>query len=494
MSAWRDSRHSVVDGIGADVPTSRFLSQADCQTLLTRLAGFAIGGGTTQLKVQSSWTGNLRWARNQCSSSGDVRNNQLEIIREIRGASGGARINQLDIALLRAAIQRSERGLQLVNERAETDMDTPFLEPFLHPQIWFDATFNQNDNTRAEIVQALVQPAAKAGVLAAGYIEVSATGRAEMTAGAAQSTLIQDWYYPYTLAQCSMTVRDPQGSGSGWAGVSWNDWSRIDGTQLCAVALEKCLRSRNPVRLEPGRYTTILEPQAVFDLTKIIFERCMSRQWAEGTRRLREDTYIPSGEVISPFAAGHETSLIGHPVIDTRLTVTMDPMDPDLGFPPFFNGVVFHPVTWIKDGVLQELSYSREYAVKQLGKDTGGYPNLGAFKMTGRGTPTSIEEMIATTRRGLLVTRFWGIPDDPLDFRSVLLYGYTRDGLWLIENGKISKPVKNFRFTESPLFVLNNVEQIGAPQRVFNPDAYRPAVVPALKVRDFSFTSLSDAI
>jgi predicted Zn-dependent protease len=106
------------------------------------------------------------------------------------------------------------------------------------------------------------------------------------------------------------------------------------------------------------------------------------------------------------------------------------------------------------------------------------------------GGTTTMDEMIATTKRGLLVTRFSNM--DTVDFGSALYSGYTRDGLWLIENGKISKPVKNFRFTESPFFVFNQVEQVGEPVRVFRPHA--PAIVPPIKVRDFSFTSLADAV
>jgi predicted Zn-dependent protease len=98
--------------------------------------------------------------------------------------------------------------------------------------------------------------------------------------------------------------------------------------------------------------------------------------------------------------------------------------------------------------------------------------------------------MIAGTTRGLLVTRLNNV--NIIDFSSMLLGGNTRDGLWLIERGKISKAVKNFRFTESPLFVFNNVEQLGVPQRVFRPGA--PAVCPPIKVRDFSFTGLMDAV
>jgi predicted Zn-dependent protease len=112
------------------------------------------------------------------------------------------------------------------------------------------------------------------------------------------------------------------------------------------------------------------------------------------------------------------------------------------------------------------------------------------------GGDTSVDEMIATTKRGLLVTRFSNLRG--LDGTSLLSTGLTRDGLWLVENGKISKAVKNFRFTESPLFMLNSIEQLGVPVRVFRPTGtggeLTPGIVPPLKVRDFSFTSAIDAI
>jgi predicted Zn-dependent protease len=104
--------------------------------------------------------------------------------------------------------------------------------------------------------------------------------------------------------------------------------------------------------------------------------------------------------------------------------------------------------------------------------------------------PVSIEEMIATTKRGLWVTRFWDIRGD--EILTKLCTGMTRDGLWLIENGQVSHPVQNFFFTESPMFAFNNVEQIGTPVPVFSPEC--PAVMPAVKVRDFNFTALVDAV
>jgi predicted Zn-dependent protease len=282
-------------------------------------------------------------------------------------------------------------------------------------------------------------------------------------------------YYPFTSAQYSVTVRDPAAGGSGWAGVDWNDWSRIDTHALSTTALDKCLSSRNPVAVEPGRYTVILEPQAVCDLCWQLFGPYLDRETAEGG----------SG----PFASAKpHMSKLGERVIDERISVSADPMDPDLGFVPFDSfGNVYHAVIWIDHGVLKELAYYRPYGIKQLGKNSG-LPNSGAFRMSGGST--TIDDMIASTKRGLRVTRFTDI--HTVDSKSFLCTGYTRDGTWLIENGKISKPVKNFRFLDSPMFMLNSVEALGVPQRVFHPRA--PVVVPPIKVREFNFSALSDAV
>jgi len=298
-------------------------------------------------------------------------------------------------------------------------------------------------------------------MLAAGYLAVSARGRAVM------NNTGRSLYYPYTHAQYSVTVRDKTGTASGWAGIDHNDWERVDAMKLTTIALDKCLRSRNPVALEPGRYTAILEPQAVCDLWSVLFD-------------------LPA--FLSNTSGGPLHKKLGKLVLDTRISFSADPMDPDLGFVPFdFDGNAYRPAQWIQDGVFMREPHSRERAIREFAKNEG-LLDSHAFRMSG-GT-TTIDEMIATTRRGVLVTRFSDVR--VIDEPSALLSGYTRDGLWLVENGKVTKPVKNFRFVESPFFVFNNVEQLGMPQRAFRPHV--PAVVPPAKVRDFSFTSMSDAI
>jgi predicted Zn-dependent protease len=165
-------------------------------------------------------------------------------------------------------------------------------------------------------------------------------------------------------------------------------------------------------------------------------------------------------------------------------------MDPDCGFVPFdWSGEPYQGVDWIAAGVLKELAYSRGYGVSMLNKDAA-LTNSRAYRFTVSGQSATMDEMIASTERGFVVTRFNNI--HLVDLNSMLMSGTTRDGLWLVEKGKISKAVKNFRFTASPLLVFNSILQASVPQRVFRPEA--PAVVPAIKVRDFSFTALADAV
>ncbi|MBX6331753.1 MAG: TldD/PmbA family protein, partial [Gemmatimonadaceae bacterium] len=290
-------------------------------------------------------------------------------------------------------------------------------------------------------------------------------------------------YTQWTQAQCSMTVRDQTGSASGWAGLSSYDWRTIDAKVLAERALEKALAARNPVTLEPGRYTVILEPQAVADLLEIL----VRAMW-----RLTPENGDPS-----PWRLARDEVLqlwrtkLGLKVVDERVTISHDPADPELGILPEPG---MPPVTWIDHGVLTALSYDREYALAKLNRNE---PVRGMVGYRMSGGDTSVEEMIRTTKRGLLVTRFSNVR--PLYRESLLSTGLTRDGLWLVENGQITKAVKNFRFTESPLFVLNSLEQLGPPVRVFRPTkqpggTLTPAIVPPLKARDFSFTSTSDAI
>lgn len=145
------------------------------------------------------------------------------------------------------------------------------------------------------------------------------------------------------------------------------------------------------------------------------------------------------------------------------------------------DGLVLKKTQWVKNGVVQNLSYSRFWAAKK-----GVEPLPFNRSIVLEGGTQSLQDLIKSTEKGILVTRFWYIRS--VDPQTLLLTGLTRDGTFYIENGEIKFPIKNFRFNESPVIMLNNVEALGKPVRTGS------GMIPPMKIRDFTFTSLSDAI
>jgi predicted Zn-dependent protease len=283
------------------------------------------------------------------------------------------------------------------------------------------------------------------------------------------------------------TVRTNDGTGSGWAGATHDDFTKIDAASIGSRAADKARRSVNPVAIEPGRYTVVLEPTAVGNLVQLIAGALNARAADEGR---------------SFFSKQGGGNKLGQKVVDERVTLVSDPQDPDAPGAAFAgDGLPLGKRVWIENGVVKTLSYDRFWAQKQgVQPNAGGGGGFGGFgggaggmKMSG-GTAT-LEELIASTQRGLLITRLWYIR--PVDQRTILYTGLTRDGTFLIENGKITHPVKNLRWNESPIFMLNNLEAMGRPVRVSASEDGSPGqaiVVPPIKARDFNFTSTSDAV
>jgi len=482
--------------IGRSLHDGRILSPDDCRALLRRVHALAEGGGDTAIRVSSWWHGELRWARNQIRTLSDRRDVRLTVIRTVRnGRDGAVTTNQLDDASLEAAVRAAERQSRMgakIGRGIGFYPQFPHYEPFPNAAIWSDATFEATALARAEVARRMIAHAEAQGMLSAGYLEVRAAMTAtlgtefpELRTG--EHAFWEQPYVRWTQAQGSMTVRNAAGTGSGWAGLSSYDWRRLESASgaLAERAVQKCVASQDPVALEPGRYTVILEPQAVADLMEPLIQS-FNRE-------------PPEMGLTSPWRLAYDEALglwrtkLGMKVVDERITISHDPADPD-------QGIVMHPldlpepVTWIERGVLKNLGHDWATEVEKL-KGWHAVRGADAYRMSGG--DTSLDEMIRTTRRGLLVTRFSNVA--VLDGESLLSTGLTRDGLWLIENGQITKAVKNFRFTESPLFVLNHIEQLGEPVPVFRPtkregDRLRPAIVPPVKARDFSFTSVIDAI
>lgn len=483
-----------------DDRASRILTEAECRDILQRVQAMARGGGETTVRIKSWWQGELRWARNRATVAGDRRNIEVQIVRspEYFGSST-VTTNQIDDAALEAAVRAAEWEARIKDARIPFREFLPKFPEYKRPPtapIWAAATVGIDSDARAEIARRMIAPAEEAGFYSAGYLEVREAALATYTnvfpeLRTGEYALYELPYIRWTQAQCSNTVRDTTGMGSGWAGLSSYDWSNIGGQtdSLAERAVQKCRLSRNPVALEPGRYTVILEPQAVADLMeRLVYDLRREPPEMRGTG--------------GPWRLGYDeatrlfVSKMGLKVVDERITIDHDPLDPRLG-------IVMHPMempgpmTWIENGVLKRLGHALRKSMIELSDLPGRHVLRSGESYRMSGGDTSMEEMIRTTRRGLLVTRLSNVR--LLDADSLLLTGLTRDGLWLIENGQITKAVKNFRFTESPLFVLNNIEQIGESVPVFRPTKSEdgkltPAIVPPIKARDFSFTSLVDAV
>jgi predicted Zn-dependent protease len=382
-------------------------------------------------------------------------------------------------------VQRAEDRLRY--ERYDLDAQPPRrAESYLTTNTWSDETFSLDAAARADIQRRLAEPALAAQLHSAGYLEVSATGSGIVNSAGLFA------YQPETRAEYSVTVRNPRGTASGWAGADDRDWRKIDAERLSRVALEKCQRSADPVAIEPGRYTVILEPQAVAELM-LPLVRSLTRMSAEAgvgpwaDKSPRSEGAAAAREPGADAAEELGRSKIGQKVLDDRITIGADPADPDAAIVPFWaDGTPHRAVKWIEDGVLRELAYDRFYALRALNR-SDPLNNSQAFRMSGG--QASVDEMIADTARGLLITRLVNVRQ--VDGDTLLCTGTTSDGVWLIERGRITTPVKNFRFRESPLYAFNNLELLGTPVRVLQ---RMPTIVPPAKIRDFSLTSLADAV
>ncbi|MEO8193990.1 MAG: TldD/PmbA family protein [Gemmatimonadales bacterium] len=442
------------------------LSREQSQALIDRVVKMS-SADSISVNVTSGLTNNIRFAANQVSTAGSVADANVAVTSAYGPKRATVVTNNLTDEALRAMVKQSEALARL-------SPDDPEAMPNLGPQsiktvnAEFASTEQLDAANLAQAALTALEPARKAGDLtAAGYLVVNTNANALGN----NSKLFA--YHKSTNANYTLTVRTTDGTGSGWAGAEHPDWKKLDVNAVSARAIEKARLSRNPVAIEPGRYTVILEPQAVGDLVQLIAFSADARSADEGR---------------SPFTKQGGGNKLGEKIMDPRISLIADPFDAMVLSQPWDgDGLPLGRQTFVDKGVLKELYYSRFWA-KKMNKTPTGAPT--SFIMTG-GT-TSLDDMIKSTPRGVLVTRLWYLRQ--VDPRTILYTGLTRDGTFLIENGKISKAIKNFRFNDSPLFMLNNLESMGPPVRLAGTEAGGAVVVPPIKVRDFNFTSLSDAV
>jgi predicted Zn-dependent protease len=450
----------------AELPGDAVLSREAAQSLCDKIVKMS-RADSINVTINGGLTTNIRFAANQMSTAGSVTDVQVAVQSSYGPKHAVVTTNDLsDDALLRT-VREAERLAKLAPDDPEA---MPELDPqqYVKVNAWFDQTANASAAERARVARTALDPARKMGnVDASGFLIINAG----MTAYTNQKRLFA--YHRATSANYQLTVRTKDGTGSGWAGADHPDWAQIDFAAVAARAIEKARASARPAKVEPGRYTVILEPQAVGDLVQLVGNYTDARASDEGR---------------SPFVKPGGGNKIGEKIVDSRVTIFSDPADAQLLAQPFDgDGLPISRQVWIDSGVLRELYYSRFWAKKQ-GKPPTGAPS--SLKMSG-GT-TSIDEMIRSTDRGILVTRLWYLRE--VDPRTILYTGLTRDGTFLIENGKVARSAQNFRFNESPLFMLNNLEALGRAERLAGTEQGGAIVMPSIKVRDFDFTSLSEAV
>lgn len=438
--------------------------------------------------VSTWWGAGQRWARNSPSLTSDRRQVVVQIVDK-RARWANARTNQLDSASLKAAAGVVDYYATRNDWNRPTDR---VVDPIIwHSEgsiVWSNETYNLDPEKNARVVKELVKSSEDQSLFSAGYIE---------TTGSAALKYVHDaWgkesyrWGDVTQARCSVTVRHPKGTGSGWAGKTSFDINRLNFIAIANLALEKCVNSIDPVRIEPGRYQTILEPEGVGTLAQLLVGS-LGRRTPELGQPVH--TLLGADNDFRRFR-----SKLGLKVVDERITIYHDPMDP-LMATHVSDGV--SKVTLVENGILVNLYQSLTDQLNEIVDLDVPLPR-SSFSIPGGNA--DIDEMINSTERGLLITRL-SIPQ-VVHGPSLLYTGVTRDGLWLIEKGKISKAVRNLRWTESPLFAFNNLEQLGLQESVFSPIESRSPLergfhnsltnilVPAMKINDFSFTSTIDAV
>ncbi|QJR36843.1 TldD/PmbA family protein [Gemmatimonas groenlandica] len=419
------------------------------------------------VQVNTYTQGNIRFADNQVSTAGATTDAQLGIQSAFGPKHAVVTTNDLSDEAIKRAVEQSERLARLAPDDPES-MPQLGSQQYTPVNSYFESSASLTADDRAKAALIALEMARKAGdVKAAGYL-VNTAG-----ALAIGNSTGMFAYHRSTNVNYTLTARTSDGTGSGWAAADHADWAQIDARRVAETAVQKARLSQKPVALEPGRYTVILEPQAVGDLVQLIANYADARSADEGR---------------SPFVKQGGGNKVGEKIVDERVTIFSDPSDPQLlGRPWDFEGMPLGRQVWIENGVLKQLIYSRFWAKKQSKTPTGG---PSTFKMAG-GTQ-SVEDLIKGTTRGILVTRLWYLRE--VDPRTVLYTGLTRDGTFLVENGKITKSLRNFRFNESPLFLLNNIEALGRPERLAGTEQGGDVVMPSIKARDFNFTSLSEAV
>jgi predicted Zn-dependent protease len=424
-----------------------------------------------------------RFANNVIHQNVAEENYSVSVRTVFAGRTARATTNKLDHESLKRVVQASENlakvqhpdaDLLSVPSAGEAGRSTPAV-----PSRHFAQTATTTPQQRAEAVKKIVGVAEKHKLATAGTFTT-----AESVEGIFSSRGLAEWHRQ-TSSEVSVTML--AGDSSGWQKANFPDVAQLDPLALAEIAASKAIESAGPHEIPPGKYTVILEPAAVLDLVGFMFFDF------GGLAILDQRSFL--------------NNRVGTQIFGENINIWDDVAHPLQSGTPFDGeGVRRQRVQLVENGVVKRLVYARATAEKM--KRSEHKDKVGPIEPTGHGFPVpnemgeapmnivfgapretkTVNQMIAGTERGLLVTRLWYIRE--VDPYEKILTGMTRDGTFLVENGKVSRGVLNFRFNQSLIHMLSTVEEMGTPLRASGEESF-DMVVPAMKVREFNFTEVT---
>jgi predicted Zn-dependent protease len=442
-------------------------------------------------EVEGIFTGSrfalTRFANNTIHQNVEEENSIVSIRANFAGRTARATINQFDDESLRRAVAASEN-------LARAQAPDPDLLPMptadeanaagegARATRFFDETATINPADHAAVVRGIVTVAEKHKLTTAGIYSNS-----ESREGIFNSRGLANWHRQ-TLAEISVTMLAEDSSG--WQKLNSPDVRNLDPSRLAETAAQKAIESAHPRETAPGKYTVILEPSAVLDIVGFMF-------WDySGVAILDQRSFL--------------NDRIGTQLFGANIDICDDAAHPLQAGSPFDGeGMRRQRVQLVENGVVKRVVYARATAQKM--KNSEYAAKVGPIEATGHGfplpnemgempmnivfgapeksrsveDPRSVAEMIASTERGVLVTRLWYIRE--VDPYEKIVTGMTRDGTFLVENGKVQCGLRNFRFNQSLIAMLSKVESMSAPVRACGEESF-DMVVPAMKVKEFNFT------
>ena len=420
----------------------------------------------TEVEIHIGSDALTRFANNTIHQNVAEQTLGISVRAVVDGRTARSSTNKTDDESLRRVVASAA---QLAHNQPKNPDLLPMLPRQKYQKVarFSGATSAANPQMRARAVTRVCRMADKAKQTAAG---IFSSGSVHSVMANSKGLFAR---HEQTRAEFSVTILEE--NSSGWAKSTSYDIREIDPESLAESASRKAANSRNPRELEPGHYTAILEPAAVLDLVGFLFYDFAA------TAVLDKRSCL--------------TGRLGKKLFGENITLWDDVYHPlQLGHPFDGEGVPRQKVLLIDSGVPKNLVYSRATAKKMKTKSTGhgfALPNEhgeAPMNLVWSGGDKSIGEMVASTERGVLVTRLWYIRE--VDPYNKILTGMTRDGTFLVENGRVTGGIRNFRFNQSVIDMLSNVEMLGPAVRSSGEESF-DMVVPAMKVRNFHFSEVT---